>query len=269
MDSVSTVCFLLERGTPPRLNPILAETFTLLEAQGVTVSVRYPEEELIRLDTMTVDADLYLLKSDTEMALSLATALEGLGARVLNRASASALAKDKVVAAAVLHRAGIPAPRSLAASRPGQLASHLASGPLIFKAHRGYHGVGLATVDRIEALPGDDAYPDLAFAQTYLSRARTDLKVLGIGDEVFGVRKPFGPDSYVKFGEPVPLSPELEAIARRCAKAFGLDLYGLDVAEAEDGSYAAVVDVNYFPGYRGVPDAARRLAGYIARAAGR
>jgi ribosomal protein S6--L-glutamate ligase len=264
---MNRVCFLLERGTPPRLNPILAETFTLLEARGVSVSVRYPEDELVRLDRMTVDADLYLLKSDTEMALSLATALEGLGGRVLNRASACALAKDKVVAAAILHRAGIPTPRSLAASRPGQLALHLLAGPLIFKAHRGYHGVGLATADRAEALPGEDAYPDLAFAQAFLSRARTDLKVLGIGDDVFGVRKPFGPDSYTKFGEPVALTPAVEDIARRCAKAFGLELYGLDLAEGEDGSYVAVVDVNYFPGYRGVPDAARRLADHIARAA--
>jgi ribosomal protein S6--L-glutamate ligase len=264
---MSTVCVLMERGTPPRLNPVLAETFTLLEAQGMTVTVRYPEEELVRLDTMTVDADLYLLKSDTEMALSLATALEGLGARVLNRASVSALAKDKVVAAAILHRAGIPSPRSLAASRPVQLARHLASGPLIFKAHRGYHGVGLATADRIETLPDDNAYPDLTFAQTYLSRARTDLKVFGIGDDVFGVRKTFGPDSYLTSGEPDSLSPDLEDIARRCAKAFGLELYGLDVAEAPDGTYVAVVDVNYFPGYRGVPDAPRRLAAYIARAA--
>jgi glutathione synthase/RimK-type ligase-like ATP-grasp enzyme len=57
------------------------------------------------------------------------------------------------------------------------------------------------------------------------------------------------------------LSTEVERLARRCGEAFGLRLYGLDLAEDDSGLY--VVDVNYFPGYRGVPDAAARLARYI------
>jgi ribosomal protein S6--L-glutamate ligase len=259
------VCFLLERGSPPRLNPIFAEVFERLASQGVAVRVRYPEEELTRLDTLAVEADLYLLKSDTELALSLATALEGLGARVLNRASASGSAKDKVVAATILHRAAIPTPRSFAAARPPQLAPYLDGGSLILKAHRGYHGAGLSIVDAPAALPGDEAYPELVFAQRYLGGARTDLKVFAIGPEIFGVRKPFAQDSFLRYGEPIRLAPDVEQIARRCGEAFGLELYGLDIAEADDGPY--VVDVNYFPGYRGVPDAAARLADYIFRAA--
>jgi ribosomal protein S6--L-glutamate ligase len=261
------VCALLERGHPPRVNPVLAAAFARLEQSGVGVTVRYPEEELVRLDALTVDADLYLLKSDTELALSLATALEGLGARVLNHASACALAKDKVVAAAVLDRARIPTPRSFAAAHPRQLAGHLGRGPLILKAHRGYHGVGLTVVEQPGGLPDDDAYPDLVFAQRYFADARTDLKVFAIGDEVFGVRKAFSADSFLRAGEPTPLAPEVEEIARRCGEAFGLELFGLDIAEDRDGRWVAVVDVNYFPGYRGVPDAARRLADYIVEAA--
>jgi ribosomal protein S6--L-glutamate ligase len=228
--------------------------------------VRYPEEELLRLDTLAVEADVYLLKSNTELALSLATALEALGARVLNRASASALAKDKVQAAAALLTAGIPTPRSLAAARPVQLGAEMADGPLILKPHRGHYGAGITVVETPAAFPGEEAYPGLVFAQRYLSRARTDLKVFGIGDEAFGVRKPFSPGSFLREGRPCPLSPEVEDIARRCGRAFGLTLYGLDIAESEDGPQ--VVDVNAFPGYRGVPDAARRLAEHISGASG-
>ena len=259
------VCFLLERGSPPRLNPILAEVFARLERCGIAVTARYPEEELLRLDTLAVEADLYLLKSDTELALSLATALEGLGARVLNGCSASARAKDKVLAALTLLRAGIPAPRSLVAAHVDQLAAKVAHGPLLLKPHRGYHGAGVRVADTPAMLPPADAYPDLVFAQDYLATARTDLKVFVIGEEVFGVRKAFGPDSFLRAGEPVPLSAEVERIARRCGAAFGLGLYGLDLAEDASGLY--VVDVNYFPGYRGVPDAAERLARYIVAVA--
>ncbi len=256
----------MERGSPPRLNPVLREAFALLERHGAEVTVSYPEEELIRLDTLAVEADLYVLKSDTELALSLATALEEMGARVLNRAGASILAKDKVLAAATLLRGSIPSPRSLAAARPAQLAPQLATGPLILKPHRGYHGVGIAPVETPEALPADGVYPDLVFAQAYLTRARKDLKVCAIGDDIFGVRKAFAPDSFLQAGEPSPLAPEVEDIARRCGQAFGLELYGVDIAECGDGP--SVMDVNYFPGYRGVPDAARRLADYIMKTAG-
>jgi ribosomal protein S6--L-glutamate ligase len=259
------VCFLLERGSPPRLNPVFAEVFALLEARGATVVAMYSEEELLRLDRLVLEADLYLLKSDTELSLSLATALESIGARVLNRCSASILARDKVLAATILLQAGIPTPRSLVAAQPGHLAPALADGPLILKPHRGYHGVGIAVAETSAALPTADAYPDLVFAQKYLGRGRQDLKVFAIGEGLFGVRKAFSAHSFLQAGEPAPLSPEVRDIARRCGRAFGLELYGLDLVEDDSGVY--VVDVNYFPGYRGVPHAARRLADYVMNAA--
>lgn len=230
------------------------------------MDLRYPEEELVRLDSLAVEADLYLLKSDTELALSLAIALERLGGRVLNHATASAAAKDKVMAAGILLQAGLPTPRSLAAASPALLAGALVPGPLILKPQRGYHGAGLAVATTTASLAEADAYPDLVFAQQFLINARRDLKVFVIGDEVFGTRKSFSPDSYTQPGTPTTLSAEVESIARRCGEAFGLELYGLDLAEAHTGAY--VVDLNYFPGYRGVPDAASRLAEHILRALG-
>jgi len=261
------MCFLLERGVPPRLNPVIAETCVLLEGRGVQVTALYPEEEVVRLDTLAVAADLYLLKSNTELALSLATAIERLGGRVLNRCSGARLAASKVLSAAALLQAGIATPRSLVAGQPAQVAAELAAGPLILKPHGGHYGRGITVVDSPAALPPADAYPHLVFAQRFLARARTDLKVFGIGDEVFGLRKSFSPDSFLQAGELSPLSPSVEGMARRCGHAFGLDLYGLDFAEDEDGG-EYIVDVNSFPGYRGVPDAARRLAEHIMKAAG-
>jgi ribosomal protein S6--L-glutamate ligase len=259
------VCFLLERGNPPRLNPVLARTFNHLEARQIEVAVHFPEEELLRLDKFRIEADLYVLKSDTELALSLATALEHVGARVLNRARASILAKEKLLAAAIMAQAGIPGPCSFAAARPAQLAHRVSPRrPLILKPHRGYHGVGIKVAERSAEL-ASAAYPDVVFAQEFLVRARRDLKVFAIGDEVFGVRKAFAPDSFLRVGEPVALSSEVEQIARRCGAAFGLELYGLDVAEDPEAE-PRIIDVNYFPGYRGVPDADRRLADYIAAA---
>jgi glutathione synthase/RimK-type ligase-like ATP-grasp enzyme len=63
----------------------------------------------------------------------------------------------------------------------------------------------------------------------------------------------------------VPVTPQVREIALRCGEAMGLSLYGLDVIESPDGP--VVVDVNYFPGYKGVPGAAAAIADHIDHAA--
>lgn len=255
------ISFLLERGTPPRMNPIYAATCELLEARGLQVAIRYPEHELTRIDTLSVDSDLYVLKSNTSLAFALASVLHHLGAPLLNRYAACLATRDKVVTAAVLAAGDIPMPRSLLAAEPAQLAAELSAGPLIFKPHRGTYGRGVAVADSRSSLPSAEVFPELAFAQQYLARARTDLKVFAIGDDLFGVRKPFAADSFLNAGEPVSLSPEVQDIVHRVGHALGLELYGVDLAEDEDGVY--VFDVNTLPGYRGVHEAPRRLAAYI------
>lgn len=259
------LCFLLETREPLRPNRVILEAVSDLEARGAKVDMVYPECMLWRLDTLKPEADLYLLKSDSELALSLAHSLELVGGRVLNPYDACRKAKDKTLAAALLARAGVPAPASFAAGHTSQLRPRLSHGSLILKPNRGYHGVGLSIVADGPALDRAPDYPEAVFAQHYLADARKDLKLFGIGEEVFAVRKPFSADSFMHAGTPAPLAPEHEAIARRCARAFGLSLYGLDLVE-QDGE-ASVVDVNYFPGYRGVPDAARRIADLVWRTA--
>lgn len=258
------VAIFLERGNPPRLNHVYADTFALLERRGIECSLIYPEEQLIALDTLKVEADLYLLKSDSELSLSLATALEAMGGRILNSARASQLAKNKVLASSILSSAGLPAPRSVAGATPMQVAASFQHESIIFKPYRGYHGVGIAVAHQGDPLPAPTAYPDIVFAQEYLGVARKDLKVFVIGEHVFGVRKEFSADSYLQVGVPTALSPEIDDIVRRCGRAFGLELYGLDIAEDERG--ASIIDVNYLPGYRGIPDASRLLAEHITSA---
>jgi ribosomal protein S6--L-glutamate ligase len=263
---VKRVCVLLEHGPPLRLNPIIAETIERLEASDVRVTVLVPEETLLRLDRLHIQADLYLLKSDTELALTLATTFEHIGATVLNRASAARRAKDKLLAAATLAQAGLPAPRSLGAARPTQLAEHVGRGrPLILKPHRGYHGVGIAIARHSDDLPDAHVYPDAVFAQAYLDRARTDLKVFVIGDAVFGVRNAVPAAAVVRADNSVSVSPEVEQIARRVGAVFDLELFGLDIAEDPEHG-PQIIDVNYSPGFRGVPGAPRHLAEHIARA---
>lgn len=238
---------------------VVRELGTELARRGASVALRCPERSLARLDDLPVEADLYLVKSDTELALSLATALEARGARVLNSVAAMWRTKDKAVAAALLQDSGIPTPRSYVAADPAQLSVRPWA-PLVVKAPRGYHGAGVRQVPTAAALPAADRYPDHVFAQRFAA-GRADLKVVGIGGVVRGLRKPFAPGSFASAGLPAALEWDLEALGRRCAMAFGLELWGIDVVEDEDGP--VVVDVNSFPGYRGLPDAPALIAEHV------
>jgi glutathione synthase/RimK-type ligase-like ATP-grasp enzyme len=58
------------------------------------------------------------------------------------------------------------------------------------------------------------------------------------------------------------VSEEVRRIALCCGRVFGLGLFGVDIIEGPDGP--VIVDVNSFPGYKGVPNAAPLIADYIA-----
>lgn len=65
------------------------------------------------------------------------------------------------------------------------------------------------------------------------------------------------------------MSAEIAEIGARVGEVYGLDLYGVDVLLGPDGP--VVVDVNDFPSFRQVPDAAARVARAVlglARGAG-
>jgi ribosomal protein S6--L-glutamate ligase len=99
------------------------------------------------------------------------------------------------------------------------------------------------------------------FAQRDVPSGGRDLKVYVVGERVFAVRKRFSSDSFTRPGRPCEVTAEVREIALRCGEAFGLGLFGLDMIESPDGP--VVVDVNYFPGYKGVPGAGALIATYI------
>ena len=107
-----------------------------------------------------------------------------------------------------------------------------------------------------------------AFAQRFHANDGVDRKIYAIGGRLYGVKKIFPRRTEdEKRGEPFVLSPELREIALRCGRAFGLDLYGVDVIES--GGIPYVVDMCSIPGFKGVPDAPHLLAQYFYAAAER
>lgn len=253
--------FVVNRRVPAKPSPVLLEVYELLARAGHEVTDGIPEEALVRPDLLRPEADLYVIKSHSEVAFSLAGALHAAGADQLNPYPSWVATQDKVVASRYLRAAGIPTPRSWLTADLSLLAPLIEERPLIVKPHRGHRGAGVQVARTPAELAAIAVGEQPVIVQELVPGPDEDLKVYVVGEEVFAVRKVFSPTSFTVAGRPCPVDPELGDIARRCGQALGLGLYGLDVIESPDGP--VVVDVNTFPGYKGVPRPAPLIAEYI------
>ena len=255
---------VLVRHPVERESPIMPEVARLLSERGVDVDLLHPDEEAADLGRVRVQHDLYVLKSGTETALSLAGALHASGASILNPYPVAAACRDKVVTTQLLRAAGVPLPDSYVAARPEQLEPLLEQGPLVVKPSRGSQGRGVRVVRTAAELAEVESGGPPLLAQRYKEPKGRDRKLYRIGGQVFGIKRTWPARTYEdKLGEPFPVSDELREIVWRCGTALGIDLYGVDVIES-DRPY--VVDMSSFPGFKGVPDAAALLADYIYEA---
>ncbi len=245
------------------VNPTLEELVHELSRRGATVELIYPDVQTTDLVNWRVEHDLYLLKSGTEAALSMAGALHALGGAILNPYPITAMLRNKIIVTCMLQDAGIPTPETYITPSPEGLVPFLEDGPLIVKPYRGSRGEGVTVVSRPEELneiPVDG--PVLAQRYHKPDPGELDHKIYRIGDEIFGVKRIWPLRTYEdKYGEPFTVSSELREIALKCGQAFGLGLYGLDVVISNGKPY--VVDFNKFGSFIGVPEAPARLAAYV------
>jgi ribosomal protein S6--L-glutamate ligase len=230
------------------------------------VTVLEPDEGPLDPAALRVRHDLYVLKSGTELALSMAGVLHAQGARIVNPFPASLACRDKVITMALLQAAGLPVPETRVTSRLTDVARLLADGPIVCKPARGSQGRGVRVVgdaDELAGLARQTRRGEVWLAQRYHPADGPDRKLYSIGGQVFGVERVWPACTYEeKLGRPFTVDGTLTALVERCGLAVGgLSLFGVDVIESNGVPY--VVDMSSFPGFKGVPDAALRLADHL------
>ncbi|MGO4460639.1 RimK family alpha-L-glutamate ligase [Streptomyces sp. M-16] len=270
------LCFLVEEHY--RRDGMPNEVIRQLTAWGHRVDVVRPGGSLLRMDEVARSGahDAWVLKTVSGgPGLTLLEAAAAAGMTTVNDARAIRGVRDKALAAAIGSARGLPQPQTYAVARPELLAEIPDSAyPLVVKPADGSSGRGvhlLASPDRLPALLPELAGEAMLIAQPYVPNAGTDIKVYCVDGELFATERcsPLHPDAAVRERQ-VPLPAEVAKIAARVGEVYGLDLYGVDVLLGPDGP--VVVDVNDFPSFRQVPDAAARVARAVlalARSGGR
>jgi ribosomal protein S6--L-glutamate ligase len=277
------ICFLME---PPRsASSVTFDVIKNLEAAGVDLEiVSERRDEVVDLEHFAFDYDAYLFKSHSPLAESLAAAAHYRGGLLLNEYPATMKVRDKVLTCTMLLQAGIPTPRTFVTDSLEKLRPLAASTPLVVKPFKGRRGQGIEFVTseaEFDALvarrSGGDAGEEedagggedgtalgerLVFAQELVEKEPLDYKAYAIGDYVHAIKRVFpATTKQEKLGTPVGDDPQLEEMVRSCGRLFGLELYGVDLVKTPDGY--SVIEVNCFPGFKGVPEAGERIASFI------
>ena len=245
-----------------RHSPLMPEVLGLLRQWGAEVDVIYPEDRCTVLGSVKVEHDLYVLKTDTDLGLSVAGALHAVDAPILNPWPAAVMMRDRIAAMRRLLAARVPIPDTYVISSAQSLARLLEDGPLVVRPCRRARGRAARLLWDTDELDAAGEGPLLAQRYHAPDDGGEERKIYCIGGQLFGVMRRWPARTLKeKCGEPFSVTPELHEIAMRCAAAFGVELFGLDVIFSE--GRPLVVDIHCFPGFKGVPDAALRLADYI------
>lgn len=267
------LCFLVEERY--RHDGMPREVIRQLSAWGHQVDVVRPGRSLMRMsDTVRAGShDAWVLKTVSGgPGLTLLEAAAAVGLTTVNDARSIRGVRDKALAAAIGRGGGLPMPPTYAAARPEALEEiPEAEFPLVVKPADGSSGRAVRLVptpDRLRELRTELAAEDMLIAQPYVPNSGVDLKVYCVDGELYATERvsPLSPDGNAR-GRRVPLSAEVAAIAAEVGAVYGLDLYGVDVLLGPDGP--VVVDVNDFPSFTEVPDAAARVGRAILELARR
>ena len=255
--------FLLNEQAHSKPHPTFVSAMGLLADRGFAVTRGIPEAALLCPDRLCARHDLYVLKSRSELALSVAAVLHDRGGQFLNPYPACALAQNRVTAASRLAAAGVPVPRSWLTADFALLCDLVAEHPLVVKPYRGACCATPLVAYGAEDLVGLPLRDQPVLVEEYIEGDVADLRVQVIGEEVFALPKVA---CGAAAGPLLPVSAELRDLALRCGRAFGLSVFGLDVVQRRDAP--VVVEFDHAPCFAGIPQAAALLAVHIENVVG-
>jgi RimK family alpha-L-glutamate ligase len=210
-------------------------------------------------------------------------ALSAAGVRAVNGAKAIERTVDKFLASALLVRAGLPTPRTIACERPADALDAFAElgGDVIVKPLFGSMGLGMVRVEDRDVAERVFRALELERAVYYLQETLPhtgcDVRAVVVGERVVASIERIGEGWRTNLARgaharPVRLDATRERLCVRAAAALGADYAGVDLLRVADGR-DYVLEVNGIPGWQGVEratgvDVAAALAEHLETVVG-
>ena len=245
-------------GRPPGPASVMTDVVRLLREAGAHVVLEGPDPDGADL----LDADLVVLKDLPARSLQALAAWGPLPflttVQCLNPPAAALDCLDKDRVWRLLSDAGVPVPASRPVASWDEVRTAAAAGPVVVKPREGEQGEGVLLLAGPAPAGPVGAGPWLV--QERVTGDALDRKLYVVGDAVLGVQRTW-PAPADRSGTAFEPDADLTALARAAAAALGLEVCGVDVLVTPAGP--VVVDVNAFPGFKGVPGAAERLAAHL------
>ncbi len=246
------------------------------------------------------DVDVFLQRSiSMTRAVYTSFILQSYGYRVVSSHDTLAITEDKLVMTSYLKRSNVPTPKTMVAFTKEtaiDAINDLGGYPVIIKPVSGSWGRLVAKLDSLNMATAvledreelGNVYHKVYYLQDYVQKPSRsvdqyidgdtvgrDIRAFVIGDEVasamYRYEVPNDFRSNVTLGgraEAYHITPELEAIALKAAKAVKGEIVGVDLMETEKG--LVVVEVNGSPQFQGIMKSTginipKRILEYVIR----
>ncbi len=254
------IAFLL--GKPLRSGSIIAEVIERVHHEWRTIIVHRPSEGMAIPETV-FECGFIVQRGLNQGCLALASGLEQAGLRCVNRISATQTCHDRASVMSALAAVSIPVPETIIVPSWSDIVVLARGQPIVVKTLDGNAGRGVnVLLSPSGRLPTKEPFEGPFIAQHYVPHSSTVQKLYVAGNQTRGLLKssPLLPES-AHASIPFDVDVELQDLAERIAAAPNLDIFGADIVRGPLGP--TVIDVNPFPGFRGVPDAGKLIADHI------
>ena len=237
-------------GKEPKRGTVLADVAVRLADRGLAVRVRWR-------DPLSDMADWPPgLVVQRGVSADVLRALAARGGPILNDPTACLRLADRSATLSRLAEADLPVPKHRICRNWEEVAALARSGPVFVKV--GYSGRS-AGVARIADPETPAPFPGPWHVEAEAPGDSLDRKIYVVGNRIFGLIK-----KWPRGGDVRPFAPTgaMREIALHTGSTLGLEIFGVDLVGKE--GRLAIVDVNAFPGFRGVTGAYEAVADYIA-----
>lgn len=261
MISDTHVTFLM--GKPAKPGSLTAGLVERMHHHWRTVVLHQPAAG-VPLPESISESDIIIQRGLSPELLRMIEPLESSGIRCINRIGSSLDCANRWTLMSKLDSGFVPVPETRLFDRWADLLDFAEGNPIVVKALDGEVGRGsnvLISTDGI--LPQNEPFAGPYIAQKYLAGNPTVTKVYVAGNEMRGLvkRSLVADEVDESFAASFQVNNELRDLSTRVANTLALDIFGVDFLDGPQGP--TVIDVNPFPGFRGIPDAIKFVSEHI------